>query len=253
MKTRIYTTLIALFVWVPATQAEFSSDLLDTDSITRMIVDLNFFKSFGNRLRMVDYENMLVKFRHGYKDGARIYKVYRVDVEKPSKHVIELDYTFQSEQGIDEYGWWDDEKIPEIDLDKALEQWAEFRIPKGHPLYVESEIGMNRRLSKLSIDRPKNEESDQQSKSEKDTPVRFLVSFSGEVKRIDVFSVAKTKEGVRLTVEILVPAEQTSFWSLNSQMQKELVEQLLKNISTVSPDSSDERDLADQENSNGSP
>lgn len=253
MKTRIGTSLIALFVWVPATHAEFSSDLLHTDSITRMIVELNFFKSFGNRVRMVDYENMLVKFRHGYKDGARIYKIYKVDVEKPSKHVIALDYTIQSEQGIDEHGWWDDENIPDIDLDKALEQWTEFRIPKGHPLYVESEIGMNRRIRELSIDRPTNDEGDQQTNSEKDTPVRFLVSFSGKVKRIDVFSVAKTKEGVRLTVEILVPSEQTSFWSLNSQMQKELVEQLLKNISTVSPDSSDERDSADQENSNGNP
>lgn len=253
MKTRICTTLLALFLWVPATHAEFSSDLLDTDSITRMIVDLNFFKSFGNRLRMVDYENMLVKFRHTYKDGARIYKIYKVDVEKPSKHVIELDYTFQSEQGIDEFGWWDDEKIPELDLDKALEQWTKFRIPKEHPLFVESEIGMNRRIRNLSIARPTNDESDRQTKSEKDTPVRFLVSYSGEIKRIDVFSVAKTKKGVSFSAEILVPAEQTSFWSLDRQKQTDLVEQLLNNIATLSTENPDARGSEDEVDSTVNP
>ena len=218
-----------------------------------MLYDLDFLENYGNRLKMIDYENMMVKFRHVDKDGNRNYKIYKVKVENPSDHVIEVHYTFQKVTGIDEHGWWDDDKIPEIDFDKALDQWTEFRIPKEHPLYLGSEIGQRRRISKLSIGGSMNDEGDQGTASEESTPVRFLVSFRGEVRRIDVFSVAKTDEGIILKVELLIPEEKTLFRSRNLKEQTELVEDLLEKIATMPPEKQKARESEDHEESSVEP
>ena len=62
MKKLIYTSVLVSLLLSGSTQAEFTELYLDTDSISRILSDLDFFKNYGNRLKMIDYENMMFKF-----------------------------------------------------------------------------------------------------------------------------------------------------------------------------------------------
>ena len=62
---------------VGVVQAEFTTTIGEDHSIKDVLHQLDFFKSYGNRTKMIDRENMMVKFRHEYEDGTKTYKTVK--------------------------------------------------------------------------------------------------------------------------------------------------------------------------------
>ncbi|MXZ44565.1 MAG: hypothetical protein F4Z01_06295 [Gammaproteobacteria bacterium] len=225
MRIKICIALVAMLTLVPVAQAKFTETVLEDGSIKDVVYELEIFESYGNKTKVFDHENMLIKFRHQYEDGTKTYKTYKVEVLEVSENKLEIHVKYQEEKGTDDRGWRSDDSKQEIDVNKAFEFWLNFSLPDSHSLSELKGYYNTHTINGLV----KDEKSSGFAKTEDSTPIRFVVDVdTGEVVRIDFLSLSTTSDGLVYKMEMLVPDESIILKSMDSRAVRNLVEELLK-------------------------
>ena len=226
MKIRLCIALVAMLTLVSVAQAKFTLVVLEDGSIKDVVYELEIFKSYGNKTKVFDHENMLIKFRHQYEDGTKTYKTYKVEVLEISENKLELQVKYQEEKGTDDRGWRSDDSMQEIDVNKAFEFWLNFSLPDSHSLSERKGYYNTHTINGLVKDKTSPTGL---AKTEDSTPLRFVVDVdTGEVVRIDILSLSTTSDGLVYKMEMLVPDESIILKSMDSKAVRSLVEELLK-------------------------
>ena len=223
MKTWNYFTILVAITLVGVVQAEFTSSIVYDGTMQEFLHRLDLFEGYGNKTKLIDSENQLVKFQHEHEDGSETYEIYRLEIVERSEDVVEFHVNHQEQEGVDDDENRNDESFLEIDFDSALYSFLGFPLPKSHPLAG----NWGRRLS-YTIDGQEKDENSQDVLTENGTAVRFSVDDdSGELKRIDIMSIALSSEGFVGKIRAISPEQPTNMNSLSVEEHMELARKLL--------------------------
>ena len=226
-------------------QAEFTSSIVYDGTMQEFLHRLDLFESYGNKQKLIDSKNQLVKLQHEHEDGTWTYKVFKLEIVERSEDVVEFHVTHQKQEGADDDENRNDENNQEIDFDKTLSSFLGFPLPKDHPLA--GNWGL--RLSYI-INGHEKDENNQDVKTEKDTAVRFSIDDdTGELKRMDIMSIAETGEGFVGKIRAISPEQPINMKSLSVKEHKELAKQVLEKHSMLQPQMlKDPTDISDSSN-----
>ena len=226
MKTPISIVLTLAVFFAPNTKAEFTSSVVYDGNIGEFLHRLELFEDYGNKQKLIDSENQLVKFQHEHEDGSLTFKIYKLEILEPSEDLVEFHVSHQIPQGADASDLAKEQDDKEIDIDNALKSLMGFRLPKDHP-----NAGIWGKRETYTINGLEDDENDRVVATEVSTPVRFSIDDdTGEVKRIDFLSISKTAEGIVGRIRVKIPEQPINFYKLSHEDREELVEELLGKI-----------------------
>ena len=231
MNTPNFLTLLLALALVGEIHAEFTSSIVYDGAMQEFLHRLDLFESYGNKQKLIDSKNQLVKFQHEHDDGTWTDKVYKLEIVKGSEDTVEFHVTHQKQEGVDDDENRNDENRLEIDFDQALHSFLGFPLPKDHPR--SGNWGM--RLAYTMNDHEKDE-TIQDVKAENSTAVRFSIDDdTGVLKRIDIVSIAKTPEGFVGKIRAISPEQPTNMKSMSVEEHKKLARQLLEKHAIPQP------------------
>lgn len=207
-------------------QAQFTSSIVYDGTIQEYLHRVDIFESYGNKEKLIDSKNQLVKFQHEHEDGTRTHRIFKLEIVGSSEEVVEFHVTYQGQEPAAE-----DVNRVEIDFDKAVISFLGFPLPKDHPL-----AGNWGRRYTFTFDDYETDEDDREVMIENSSPVRFSVDDkTGELKRIDVMTVYKTPKGFVGKIKAIEPEQPVNMKSMSVEEHRELAEQLLEKHRVPTP------------------
>lgn len=223
MKKLIYTSVLVSLLLGGSNQAQFTSSIVYDGTMQEYLHRLDFFENYGNKEKLIDSKNQLVKFQHEHEDGTWTDKVFKLEIVGSSEEVVEFHVTYEGQKSADE-----DEDRLEIDFDKAVTSLVGFPLPKNHPL-----AGNWGRRYTFTFDDYETDEDDTDVMMEKSSPVRFSIDDNtGELKRIDIMTIYKTPKGFVGKMRAIEPEQPMNMKTMRIEEQRELAEQLLEKHAT---------------------
>lgn len=219
MKKLTYTSVLVSLLLAGSIQAQFTSSIVYDGTMQEYLHRLDLFENYGNKEKLIDSNNQLVKFQHEHEDGTWTDKVFKLEIVGSSEEVVEFHVTYEGQKSADE-----DEDSLEIDFDKAITSLVGFPLPKDHPL-----AGNWGRRYSYTFDGYGKDENDTDVRKEENSLVRFSVDDeTEELKRIDVMTIYKTPEGFVGKMRAIEPEQPMNMKTMRIEEQRELAEQLLE-------------------------
>ena len=231
MKKLTYTSVLVSLLLVGSIQAQFTSSIVYDGTKQEYLHRLDLFENYGNKQKLIDSKNQLVKFQHEHEDGSWTHRILKLEIVGSSEEVVEFHVTYQGQESADE-----DEISLEIDFDKAVTSFLGFPLPKDHPL-----VGNWGLRQTYNFDGKVQDENNQDVKTEARAPVRFSIDDdTGELKRIDMMTIYKTPDGFVGTIKAIEPEKPVNMKTMSVEEHLELVEQLLEKHAIPTTQTQDE-------------
>ncbi|MXZ54784.1 MAG: hypothetical protein F4227_08500 [Gammaproteobacteria bacterium] len=225
MKTLTYTTVLVLLLLGGVAHAQFTSSVVYSGTMPEYLHRLDLFENYGNKEKLIDAEEHLVKFSHEHKDGTLTERVFKLDIVGPTEDIIEFHVTFQREEDLE-----DDDSSVAIDFDEAVISFIGFPLPRSHPL-------ARRWGHRLTYNFDARDQDDQ---TKVRSPVRFSFEHdTEELKRIDIMSIYQTAEGFVGKIKPIEPEESWDVKSMSLRKRLKLVNELLEKHGIPAPQTSD--------------
>ena len=226
MKKVIYIFVLVALLLGGSVQAQFTSSVVYDGTMQEYLHRLDLFESYGNKEKLIDSKNQLVKFQHEHEDGTWTHKTFKLEIVGPSKEVVEFRVTYQAKESTE-----DEENSLEIDFDKAVSSFIGFPLPKDHPL-----AGNWGRRQTFNFDSKDPDGNIQQAKTEVRAPVRFSIDDdTGALKRVDMMTIYETPKGFVGKIRALDPEQPVNMKSMSVEAQANLVDELLEKHALPSP------------------
>ena len=226
MKKLFYTSVLVSLLLGGSVRAQFTSSVVYDGTTQEYLHRLDLFENYGNKKKLIDSKNQLVKFQHEHEDGTRTHRIFKLEIVGSSEEVVEFHVTYQGQEPAAE-----DVNSVQIDFDKAVISFLGFPLPKDHPL-----AGNWGRRYTFTFDDYETDEDNREVMIENSSPVRFSVDDkTGELKRIDVMTVYKTPEGFVGKIKAIEPEQPVNMKTMRIEEQRELAEQLLEKHAIPTP------------------
>lgn len=225
------TKVIYIFVLVAlllggSIQAQFTSSVVYDGTMQEYLHRLDLFESYGNKEKLIDSKNQLVKFQHEHEDGTWTHKTFKLEIVGSLEDISEFHVTYQGQESTD-----DDEEDLEIDFDKSIYSFVGFPLPKNHPL-----VGNWGRRHTYAFDGFTKDENDSDVRMEESSLVRFSVDDeTGELKRIDIMIVYKTPEGFVGKIRAIEPEQSMNMDTRCVEEEREFAVEMLEKHAIPSP------------------
>lgn len=224
-KTLTCAVVLVLLLIGGVAHAQFTSSVVYGGTMPEYLHRLDLFENYGNKEKLIDAKEHLVKFSHEHKDGTLTERVFKLDIIGPKEDIVEFRVTFQREEDVEE-----DDSSVEIDFEEAVISFIGFPLPKSHPLAKR----WGHRLTFNFDGRDQNVQTKVRS------PVRFSIEQdTDELKRIDIMSIYQTAEGFVGKIKPIEPEESWDVKSMSLRKRLKLVNELLEKHGIPAPQTSD--------------
>lgn len=222
----IYIFVLVVLLLGGSIQAQFTSSVVYDGTMQEYLHRLDLFESYGNKEKLIDSKNQLVKFQHELEDGTWTHRIFKLEIVGPSEEVVEFHVTYQGQESTD-----DDEDDLEIDFDKAISSFVGFPLPKSHPL-----AGNWGRRHTYPFDGYGKDDDGTDGMLEKSSLVRFSVEDeTGELKRIDIMTIYETSEGIVGKMRAIEPEQTMNMGTRRVEEEREFAVEMLEKHAIPTP------------------
>lgn len=230
-KLMIHTFVLVVLLLGGSIQAQFTSSIVYDGTMQEYLHRLDLFENYGNKQKLIDSQNQLVKFQHEHEDGTWTHRISKLEIVGSSDDVVKFHVTYQGQESAAE-----EVNRLEIDFDRAVSSFLGFPLPKDHPLVGNWGLRLT-----YNLDGKVQNEKNQDVKTEARAPVRFSIDDdTGELKRIDMMTIFKTPEGFVGKIRALELDQPVNMKTMSVEEHRELAEQLLEKHVLLPPQTPNE-------------